>query len=64
MIDHNIVVVNGKEYKAVAEVIGCDGCAFYGHSCAGIKCTYDARSDGCSVIFKPNYRPKASELKW
>jgi len=69
MIDHNIVVVNGKEYKAVKhEYTGldlCSGCSLKGVGVCGItKCAGPERVDENNVIFKPHYRPKASELKW
>lgn len=69
MIDHNIVVVNSKEYKAVAEskYNSCRLCALDNISpvpCWGINCEQKTRSDEQYVIFKPHYRPKASELKW
>lgn len=68
MINHNIVVVGGKEYKAVKDknLESCDECVFgiKNIQCSEFECEGKARSDKQDVIFKPHYRPKASELKW
>ena len=69
MINHNIVVLNGNEYKAVkpnhTDNDLCSGCAIKGLGlCNKMRCTPIERDDERSVIFKPHHRPNASELKW
>lgn len=62
MINHNVVVAGGVEYKAV-NGNSCDGCAFVRTTvCRRVFCTDDVRSDKQSVIFKRHYRPKHNEL--
>lgn len=62
MIEHNVVVTGGVEYKAV-NGNSCDGCAFVRSTvCTRVSCTDDARLDKESVIFKRHYRPKHNEL--
>lgn len=67
MIEHNVVVVGGVEYKAV-EPIGkdsCQGCDLSDMKClklSGVHCTQNRRNDKSSVIFKRHYRPKHNEL--
>ena len=60
-MDHNIVIVDGAEYKAVKCTGGCLGCSFYKDACTanndkGVSCVHAARPDGRDVIFKPHYR--------
>ena len=62
MIEHNVVVVDGVEYKAVKGDC-CDNCEFVGtNSCEPVPCTSVERNDGKHVIFKLHYRPKHNEL--
>lgn len=56
---HNIVVADGKAYKAVKPIDDalCDGCSFTKTvHCQSAKCTFDHRKDKSNVIYKPHYR--------
>ena len=62
-IDHNVIVVNGMDYKAV-DGNGCDGCALVSTTaCTRAPCTISDRADGSNVIFKRHYRPTHKELQ-
>ncbi len=65
MIEHNVVVVDGLEYKAVIEpdvsdVLSCEICSLNNKEC--MSCTKEERNDGLNVIFKRHYRPRHNEL--
>ena len=60
-MNHNVITVNGLEYKAVKSEMSCAKCAFIDINCAEYKyaCTEDARDDGMSVIFKRHIKLKS-----
>ena len=65
MIEHNVVVVDGVEYKAVKSgASGCEGCAGVGYAlCPKLgACGAGERADGENVRFKIHYRPRYNEL--
>lgn len=60
---HNVVVVDGEEYKAVklvSEKLPCYGCSFSTSALEcesdGAPCTMGERADGEHVIYKPHYK--------
>lgn len=59
---HNIVVVDGQEYKAVEDKGLCRGCAFDKSEACNIelKCSINERGniDGKSAVYKPHYKLK------
>lgn len=67
MIEHNVVVVGGVEYKAVkGEKDSCHGCAAYNNRrlCHDLgKCNGSLRGDRVDVKYKRHYRPKCDELQ-
>lgn len=67
MIEHNVVVVGGVEYKAVEPIERgcCNGCDLSDIKClilSGVHCTKNKRNDKRDVIFKRHYRPKHNEI--
>lgn len=65
MIEHNVVVVDGVEHKAVLRprfisTSLCDVCSLRRTECR--PCTPIERRDGKQVIYKLHYRPKHNEL--
>ena len=59
-MNHNVITVNGLEYKAV-KGIGCRKCAFFAADCNLDKyaCTSGVRDDNEFVIFKPHIKLKS-----
>lgn len=59
---HNIVVVDGQEYKAVKQVgsESCVGCSFFNGNCEtpGVPCMAMERDDATQVKYKPHYKLK------
>lgn len=64
MIEHNVVVVGGLEYKAVScyRFNPCKGCHLMDADCQAVDCNESSRDDGSTVRFKRHYRPKHNEL--
>jgi hypothetical protein len=62
-MNHNVITVNGLEYKAVKSygVKSCRECAFLEEDCADepYACTAHARSDDEDVIFKRHIKLKS-----
>lgn len=58
---HNIVVVDGQEYKAVQPTRGeCGGCSFLNGYCEHpeVNCMTIERNDSEQAIYKPHYKLK------
>ena len=63
-MNHNVITVNGLEYKAVEGITkgrSCDECAFIELDCSDDKfaCTEGGRDDRASVIFKRHIKLKS-----
>ena len=58
-MEHNVIVVNGIEYKAV-ETVDCKGCALGKASLCDntVKCCDYERSDRTNISFKRHYKLK------
>lgn len=58
---HNIVVVDGQEYKAVKDKDYCFNCAglVSDRLCTRLEpCLEDVRTDKSSAVYKPHYKLK------
>ena len=66
MIEHNVSLVGGVEYKAVkCNVAKCSGCVgeYDDILCGALdSCLGDGRADGEDVKYKRHYRPRHNEL--
>ena len=65
MIEHNVVVVGGVEYKAVKNFSPrCGGCAGEDSMICGRlgACSEDERDDGVNVKYKVHYRHRHDEF--
>ena len=60
-MNHNVITVNGLEYKAVKAEMSCAKCAFFYADCNSDKyaCISGARDDNESVIFKRHIKLKS-----
>ena len=60
-MNHNVITVNGLEYKAVEAKRSCAKCAFLDADCESDKyaCTPNVRDDKESVIFKRHIKLKS-----
>lgn len=54
MIEHNIIEINGIEYRAEKEGGGgsCSGCHIKAGCCVNVKCESHERPDNTDVIYK------------
>ena len=54
---HNVIVVDGQEYKAVKDVNdNCDRCALIGTGSPCGTCLKSERADNTSAVYKPHYK--------
>ncbi len=58
-MDHDIVVLDNKEYQAVVGDATCNGCSFFRktvHECFSVDCYPCERDDKINVIYKPHFK--------